>query len=66
MGHGDAMKRTHFSTGPYVPPYTYRPGPNRRVRAKHETKCGTLCDATKATTVPYRVTCRLCLKKLTP
>lgn len=55
------MKRTHLSRGIYPP--TYIPQ-QRKPREKHITACGTICDLTKATTQPLRVTCRLCLKTM--
>lgn len=55
-------KRTHLSVGIY----DQGPWKTKRAREKHNTKCGSVCDKTKATTERRHVTCRLCLKKMGP
>lgn len=55
------MKRTHLSVGVYDQSWRHRNmGP---IREKHNTACGTICDKTKATTEPAKVTCQLCRRK---
>ena len=62
MRQEDNMKKTHLSDGIYD--QSWRPSsPLSRIRKKHRTMCGTVCDCTKATTDPARVTCLPCQKK---
>lgn len=56
------MKKTHYSTGVYDRSFLH--SPTRRLREKHTTACGSVCDHTKATTEKSRVTCRKCLKRM--
>jgi len=56
------MKRTHMSVGTYDRQFRTTLG-GRRSREKHNTACGTVCDFTKATTDPAKVTCKLCQKR---
>ena len=63
------MKRTHMSLGVYDQGWRVnvsnpwgRPVP--RVREKHRTACGMVCDKTKATTDRAKVTCIPCMRKV--
>lgn len=60
------MKRTHLSVGVrdlgWLKARYKAQGLRRTFRTKHDTKCGTVVDATKATDDPHKVDCRLCRK----
>lgn len=57
------MKKTHLSLGIYDQTWK-RTLVGGRIREKHRTACGTICDLTKATTERTRVTCKMCLKRV--